>query len=212
MKENTSLRQPLGRGMLTLLLAFVCCVTILNCAEKKISDDPIDVENLLDDSVYIQQGNRIVVHSFDTLRNSLLGAIASQGMEEAITFCNEKAYPITDIYADSVVIRRTSLRYRNPTNKPDSLELAMLNAMNAEMNFSNTAESRVIRQQSTGEIHFFKPILTQAMCLNCHGTLGVQVKDKTLARIQQLYPEDRAMNFKEGDLRGAWHIIFRSHK
>ncbi len=46
------------------------------------------------------------------------------------------------------------------------------------------------------------------MCLNCHGTAGVQVKENTLAKIHQLYPEDRAMNFKEGDLRGVWHIIF----
>lgn len=181
---------------------------MLSCTEKKISDDQKTGENAISDSVFIQQGNRIVARSFDTLRNSLLSAIASKGMEGAITFCNAEAYPITAIYADSVVIKRTSLRYRNPVNKPDSLELIMLTAMSKEMKSSQTPQVKIVRERSAGEIHFFKPILTQVMCLNCHGTAGVQVKENTLAKIHQLYPEDRAMNFKEGDLRGVWHIIF----
>jgi hypothetical protein len=50
------------------------------------------------------------------------------------------------------------------------------------------------------------------MCLNCHGTPGKHIQDATLTKIQQLYPEDRAVNFKEGDLRGLWHIIFNVQK
>jgi hypothetical protein len=48
--------------------------------------------------------------------------------------------------------------------------------------------------------------------MNCHGTPGKHIQDATLTRIQQLYPEDRAVNFKEGDLRGLWHIIFNVQK
>ena len=71
---------------------------------------------------------------------------------------------------------------------------------------------KVFRPSSSDEIHFFKPILLQAMCLNCHGSPGEHIQAPTLARIQQLYPNDRAVNFKEGDLRGVWHIIFKSPK
>ena len=63
----------------------------------------------------------------------LLHAINSKGIEGAISFCNEKAYPITATYADSVVIRRTALRYRNPKNEPDSLERMVLDEMNQQV-------------------------------------------------------------------------------
>ena len=77
---------------------------------------------------------------------------------------------------------------------------------------SGVPKLKVIRPGSSDEIHFFKPILLQAMCLNCHGSPGQDIQSPTLARIQQLYPDDRAVNFKEGDLRGVWHIIFKSPK
>lgn len=67
---------------------------------------------------------------------------------------------------------------------------------------------KLIRTTSTGEIHFFKSIILQPMCLNCHGTPGKEIQPSTLSRIQELYPVDQAVNFKDGDLRGLWHIVF----
>jgi hypothetical protein len=196
-----------------LLLAFVFSVTMfVSCSEKKISDEQGGDKEPIPDSVYAQQGNRIVALSFDTLRNSLLHAIGSSSIEEAIAFCNEKAFPITATYTDSIDIRRTSLRIRNPKNKPDSLELLVLNEMEGLMKSGKVPNSKVVRHTSTGELHFFKPILLQAMCLNCHGTPGLQIQNTTLARIHKLYPDDQAVNFKEGDLRGLWHIIFNIQK
>ncbi len=167
-----------------------------------------DVEAIIPDSVYLNAGNQLVAKTFDTLRSSLLTAVNTKGFPDAISFCNEKAYPITDIYADSVKIRRTSLRYRNPNNQPDSLELSVLTLMEEEMKSIKKTGTRLVRNSANGEIHFFKPIMMQALCLNCHGTSDKQIQPATLARIQELYPSDQAVNFHEGDLRGVWHIIF----
>ncbi|HLT80801.1 MAG TPA: DUF3365 domain-containing protein [Cyclobacteriaceae bacterium] len=171
------------------------------CSKRAESNDVV-----LHDSVYIAQGDRIVAMTFDTLRKSLQGAIAQGNFEGAIAFCREQANPVTATYADSFKIRRTALRVRNPDNRPDSLELAVLIAMGNEMQAARQPGVKVVR--TSNEIHFFKPILLQAMCLNCHGTPGQQIADRTLTRIAELYPADQAVNFKEGDLRGAWHITF----
>jgi len=198
---------------LIYFFAFVIAITMLaGCTEKKLGNERGAANKSMADSVYVQLGTHIVAITFDTLRSSLVKAISSQGIDGAVAFCNEKAYPITATYADSVVIRRTALRYRNPNNKPDSLELLVLGEMEGLVKSAKIPNSKLVRHSSTGEIHFFKPILLQAMCLNCHGTPGQQIQKTTLARIHQIYPDDRAVNFKEGDLRGLWHIIFNVQK
>jgi len=198
-------RVMLAAAILLSLLAVISCSKI-KPDEKTAEKEPIP------DSVYTKKGNEIVALTFDTLRNSLLHAISTNGMDGAITFCNEKAYPLTTTYADSVVVRRTALRYRNPDNKPDSIEQVILDEIKTNLLSGGKPETKIVRRSSAEEIHFFKPILLQAMCLNCHGTPGKQIQTNTLARIQQLYPEDRAVDFKEGDLRGVWHIVFKSQQ
>lgn len=163
-------------------------------------------ETVLHDSVYVNKGNRIVAMTLDTLRSSLQGAIAQGNFEGAIAFCREQAYSVTSTYADSFQISRTALRVRNPNNRPDSLELAVLIEMGNEMQAARQPGVKVVRTEN--KVHFFKPIILQAMCLNCHGIPGQQIAERTLSRIRELYPTDQAVNFREGDLRGAWHITF----
>jgi hypothetical protein len=202
----------LSSRLRSLLLFTFLIPLVMNCNTNKEGRETSTTKKTIADSVYMQRGNQIVSVTFDTLRSSLLSAISSHGIDGAISFCNENAYPITGIYADSVVIRRTSLRVRNLNNKPDSLELLTLNEMEALMRSSKVPTAKVVRQHSRGEIHYFKPILLQAMCLNCHGTPGVQIQNLTQKKITELYPDDQAVNFKEGDLRGVWHIIFKGQE
>ena len=47
----------------------------------------------------------------------------------------------------------------------------------------------------------------QPMCLNCHGEKAVLAPGVQDA-LNKIYPDDKAVGYKEGDLRGAWHITF----
>jgi hypothetical protein len=84
--------------------------------------------------------------------------------------------------------------------------------MGEQMKTMNIPETKIVRSMSAKEIHFFKPILLQPLCLNCHGTPGKQIQNSTLAKIQLLYPGDQAFDYREGDLRGVWHIVFNPQK
>ena len=161
------------------------------------------------DSAFLAHGDKVVALTFDTLRKSLTHAIGANGVEGAITFCNERAYPITDIYADTVTIKRTSLRYRNPNNKPDTLEESILKEMTSGQTKMKTPQPIIVRDNKNAEVHYFKPIMMQGMCLNCHGKPNTQISESVISRIHDLYPDDRATDFKEGDVRGLWHVIFR---
>ena len=189
---------------MTLRMAILVLFVLSAAAcSTKINDQSVVEQQVLPDSVYIHAGNRIVAATFDTLRQSLLSAIGTQGMEQAIVFCNVNAYPLTNSFADSVTVKRTSLRVRNANNLPDSLEQSVLQEFGG-------AKPGVKIIRIPGEINYFKPIMLQAMCLNCHGIPNKEIQTSTMRKIIELYPNDRATNFKEGDLRGVWHITFRT--
>ncbi|NJM24945.1 MAG: DUF3365 domain-containing protein, partial [Bacteroidia bacterium] len=110
-----------------IVAAIMATVFAFGCSHSRNQDTARSQE--APDSVYANAGNALITATFDTLRNSLLAAVGRSGFPEAISFCRVNAGNLTTIYADSVVIRRTSLNYRNASNKPDSLEYEVLTSM-----------------------------------------------------------------------------------
>lgn len=160
---------------------------------------------------YTKMGNRVVKQTFDTLSHSLQTAIGEIGAEKAVSYCQVNAYPLTDTYAsDSVIIRRTSLKYRNPANKPDTAEdrILQLFASLKEKGITNDSLKVVIEKSKNGTIHFYKPIFLQPMCASCHGTKTDDGQSALWKTIDSLYPSDLASGYKPGDLRGMWHVKF----
>jgi hypothetical protein len=54
-----------------------------------------------------------------------------------------------------------------------------------------------------GTSGYVEPILLQSPCLACHGDA---LAPEVAARIGELYPEDRAVGFQVGDLRGVFWV------
>lgn len=52
---------------------------------------------------------------------------------------------------------------------------------------------------------YYKPLKVKTICLTCHGETSLMDK-KLLEKIKKLYPDDKAINYKEGDFRGVIRI------
>ena len=170
-------------------------------------------ENLKSD--YTKMGNSIVKKTFDTLRSSLQTAISQSGFEGAVPYCKTAAYSLTNIYAsDSVTIRRTASKYRNPTNKPDTSEERILKifASLKEQGIINDSIKPITEGSKNGEVHFYKASMLQQMCASCDGSKSADIQPPVWKTISTLYPLDMAYDFKTGDLRGMWHITFTKIK
>lgn len=158
------------------------------------------------------KGDSLTAQTFDTLRNTLLNAISEKGFPGAVEFCNTGALDLTTIYAgEGIQIKRTSDKIRNPVNTSDEMENEILKEY-VKLKQEKKELTPIVKQDSLNNHHYFKPILIQAMCLNCHGEKETQIKPDTWEMIQKKYPKDAAINYKEGDLRGLWHIIFTEKK
>ena len=146
---------------------------------------------------YTKRGNSVVKQTFDTLSHSLKSAISEMGVENAVTYCQANAYPLTASYAsDSVTIRRTALKYRNTSNKPDTAEERILKffASQKEKGIINDSLHAITEKDVTGKIHFYKPIILQSMCANCHGSKTDVGQASLWKTIDSLYPSDMALS------------------
>ncbi|CAN8142334.1 hypothetical protein THIOSC15_340039 [uncultured Thiomicrorhabdus sp.] len=48
-----------------------------------------------------------------------------------------------------------------------------------------------------------KPVMTGGLCLTCHGT-AKQIPEGVKAKLADLYPNDKAIDYSEGQVRGAF--------
>ena len=144
------------------------------------------------------------------LKEALQQAMQNGGPVSGIAVCHDKAEQIaTDLsQKQGLLLGRTSLKIRNPANAPDNWELAVLRQFEARKTQGESVDKLeffavIDDDQGQKTFRYMKAIPTAALCLNCHGeTLSAEVA----AKLKELYPNDQAHGYKEGDLRGAFTI------
>lgn len=189
--------------MKNLILLFAL-VMLISCNSKKTLQSYSQL-----DTTYISRGNALAKLSFETLSGELQRALQNGGIDSALHYCNLRAYPITDSLslAHQASIKRVSTKVRNPRNKADELATFMMKGFGIDLSEGNTITPKLVLKDDS--VLFFKPIVTQPLCLTCHGTPGKEVTFSTDASIQKLYPRDKAVGYKNNELRGLWRIAFK---
>lgn len=158
-----------------------------------------------DSELWIEKGKEIASITFLSLSAKLQDAMKSGGFDHALSYCNVNALEITDSIAlqYDVDIKRTSLKFRNPKNKPSKLEEKTLLEYQEALNKGQMLTPKLISSEDNKVFH--APILVQDMCLKCHGSKD-QIENFEL--IKRLYPNDLAHDYLQGEVRGMWSITF----
>ena len=144
-----------------------------------------------------------------SLKSELEAAMKAGGPVQAIAVCNEEAPEIAaeQSAAHQVYVGRTSLRLRNPENAPDDWEQGVLEDFERRHAAGEAAETlvryEVVEGEAGPEFRYMKAIPTGEVCLACH---GADLRPEVAARLDELYPQDRARGFAVGDLRGAFTV------
>ncbi len=170
---------------------------------------PASAESAADDDV---AAARAIVKDFaGQLQAALKAAIKEGGFEQAIGVCNEAAPQIAGAVskASGWRVARTALRVRNPANRPSAREALVLEGFIERARAGEdlaTMEHRTVFVDAEGRqmLHYMKAIPLGEVCANCHGTA---VDPGLYATIRELYPEDEAIGFKPGELRGAFILM-----
>lgn len=153
----------------------------------------------------------ITVEFTGKLKNALIRNMQQGGPVQALAVCADSAQKLTGAIAEEkgIEIKRVSLRFRNPNNRPDEFETRALLSFNELKSKGELKDSTYIMEVRTEDgqkvLRYMKPIIMQPLCLNCHGDNN-EVSPQTAKLITNYYPDDRARNFSTGDIRGAVSI------
>lgn len=136
---------------------------------------------------------------------TLKQALADGGPQGAINVCRVAAPRIADQQSSTsgARISRTALRVRNPDNAPTPKQRAVLETMEQALLTRPTEVPEVIAHASDGSSTYMRAIVTQPLCLACHGE---NLAPAVQAAIDEHYPKDQATGFRAGQLRGAWVV------
>jgi len=143
------------------------------------------------------------------LKKALGAGMKNGGPVNAIGVCNEKAPGIAAKAATDSgwEVGRTSLKLRNPNNEADAWELNVLNLFEARKAAGEKPDAlafgEVVETNGQKQFRFMKAIGTADVCLSCHGK---DIKPEVAAKLDGLYPDDKARGFSKGDIRGAFTL------
>ena len=173
-------------------------ILFLGCADKRTEVTEDQLEGMRATSMEFMK----------SLKGILIKQIQTKGVLQAVSVCSDTAQVLTNNFGlqKGVFIRRVSLRNRNENNYPDDFEKMVLNKFellkqNNELD-DKTEHIETVKEGEYTYVRYLKPILIQAECLNCHGNPNDMMTDvKDL--IMQKYPQDKAVGYSIGDLRGA---------
>lgn len=159
-----------------------------------------------------EKGKMYAQSTQKVLGKNLMLNIQKNGALGAVEFCNENAYPLTDSMAivHHSKIKRVSDKPRNQNNKASKKELEYIAYFKSKINNNESYEP--ILTNENGIINFYSPIVTNTMCLNCHGVPETNIDTKVTQFLNDKYPYDEAIGYKENEVRGIWSISFKDEQ
>jgi len=161
-----------------------------------------------ENAILLAKGKEITSATQAVLAKNLKNAIQTQGVENALSFCSTRALSLTDSMALELDadLKRVSDKNRNPNNLANADEIAYINQAKATLEKGELIQPLI--QSVDGKAVGYYPILTNSLCLQCHGVIGKDVNPLTHARITEIYRKDKAVGYSENELRGIWVVEF----
>jgi hypothetical protein len=157
----------------------------------------------------IDEGKKIIKAFVTDLKGELQKSMKASGPVGAISTCHIVAPKIAREReaASGWHVGRTSLKLRNQDNKPDNWETAVLEEFEtrkaAGEDPMKIVKAEVVEEEGRKFFRMMKAIPTGEVCTKCHGS---KLEEPVKAKLEELYPEDKALGYKPGDLRGAFTL------
>ncbi|PHS79052.1 MAG: glutamate synthase [Rhodospirillaceae bacterium] len=164
----------------------------------------------VDTKALMMEGKGLIKGFATELVGELKKGMKAGGPIAAIGVCNIKAMPITDKHtaeASGWTIKRSSHKLRNTDNQPDTFEARAIKELLARQANGEKAKDMAVTMVTIEDgkktFRMVKAIPTGKPCLACHGS---DIKPEVAAKLDSLYPNDKARGFKMGEMRGIFSL------
>ena len=157
-------------------------------------------------TVILNEAKNVLKKTAKQYKNTLIQGLQHNNLKKALKYCNKEVEQLVSKDNEKgFTIKRVSLRPRNNNNYPNIYEKEILekfNKLSLEDNKDLVLEhSEIIKDENNNKFIYVKAIRIKEVCLNCHGS---NISSDLKKEIQKLYPDDKAINYKLNDIRGAF--------
>lgn len=144
----------------------------------------------------------IAMETKELLGKTLQQKLQQNGAENALEFCNLQAIPLTKSMSDKyhISVKRVSDKPRNPANAANKQEKRYIEQYKQQLAKGETPKPLLVKNE------LYVPIVTNSMCLNCHGTPAKELPLQVYQKIKMLYPDDRATGYDANQVRGMFVV------
>lgn len=159
------------------------------------------------------EAKKITGAFFEELKGELVKGMKAGGPVYAIGICKSLAPAIAMKHSENSGwdVGRTSLKLRNPDNAPDVWETKVLQQFDERRAKGEAPDTlvytEVVEEGDEKYYRFMKgivmPPVEKMPCLKCHGE---NIDAETAAKLDELYPQDKARGYKAGQVRGAFTL------
>ena len=151
----------------------------------------------------ISRADLVIVSMHDAVLTELREALSRGGPDTAIRSCHLDATFVSQRIGreEGIAAGRTSDRLRNPTNAPRPWAAPFVRANAGQQ--AKKVDGFVV--DLGDRIGVLRPIAERAMCDGCHGPAD-KLTPGVLAVLSDRYPVDRAVGFREGEIRGWFWV------
>ena len=170
--------------------------------------------SLADDMAVKQEGIKYIKMLGGALKSQLQAKMKEDksGLT-ALAFCTGSADKITKEVntklPEYASVRRTSFKVRNDkVNTADATDKKVMEKFESEIKAKTLTPKTIVMVEEGDVTRVYKPLLAKAVCLKCHGT---DLSPKIAEAVKSAYPHDKAVGFKEGDLRGVIVAEIKKH-
>ncbi|MCP9927086.1 DUF3365 domain-containing protein [Cyanobium sp. CH-040] len=146
------------------------------------------------------------MEQLDRLRISLASTLEGSSEEPTLDTMRQVCRPVGQRAVaigreNGWTVRQVASRYRNPDHAPaGAQETGVIDL------FSRHPEVTGLWEPATADqgagVNYYRRIDVQASCLACHGS-----RESRPAFVKERYADDRAFDFKPGDLRGMYAVF-----
>jgi hypothetical protein len=154
----------------------------------------------------MQDAARLLVSGFQaSLKAELMNAVKEGGVVNAIGVCQVKAPQVADSFSrEAWSIKRVTEKPRNRLNKADAHEQEILGLFADTLKKLEFFDEWADSEAKTGYT-YYQPINIGAFCLKT-------IDEGVASALQEKYPEDEAVDYRAGDLRGMFVVHIDSRE
>ncbi|MES9987185.1 MAG: DUF3365 domain-containing protein [Candidatus Thiodiazotropha endolucinida] len=157
----------------------------------------------------MEEGKGVIKAFFGDLKGELEKGMKQSGPVDTIASCNIVAPSLAAGHSQMSgwEVGRTSLKLRNQKNAPDAWEEAVLKEFETRKSAGEDPmkliKAEIVEEGGREVFRMMKAIPTAEVCIKCHGET---IAEPVAAKLDELYPSDKARGYKVGDLRGAFTL------